>query len=210
MQVHHHTFTCRRGRTNTCRFGFPYKTVPETKILNNVNITQSKGKFYETKRNQNSTNINAYNPTLLKLWRANLDLQMVGSSTGAAYYVCSYLCKAEPDDLKQAMCELIENMKEENLTQRTRLLKIGCCLLKNRKLSAQEAAYRLGRLKLVHSSSAVLFLNTKPSSQCYRVLKNKEERDQLPGDSEEIFIPNIIDFYHCRPNCIENWSLFAL
>ena len=123
--------------------------------------------------------------------------------------VLTFLCKAEPDDLKQAMQDLFENMGQDNLSKRTKLLKIGCCLLKTRKLSAQEAAYRLARLKLVHSSRAVLFLNTKPFQKRYKVLKTKEDRDQLPDDSEDIFLPNVVDYYQHRPNSFQNWSLFA-
>ena len=209
LQCHHHTFTCKRGRRNICRFGFPHRPCSSTSILTNVNITQSRGRFYATKRSSESMYINSYNPTILKLWKANMDIQVVGGSTSAAYYVCSYLCKAEPDDLKHAMQDLIENMQGENLTHRCRLLKIGCCLLKNRKISAQEAAYRLSKLKLVHSSRAVMFLNTKPYNKRYKLLKTKEERDQLCDNSEDIFCHNIFDYYKCRPSCLESWSLLT-
>lgn len=60
------------------------------------------------------------------------------------------LCKSEPEDLKQALSQLITNIPQ-NTPQRNRLIKIGCCVLKNRRLSAQEAAYRLSDLHLIQN-----------------------------------------------------------
>ena len=60
---------------------------------------KSKGKFYETKRVSNSVYINSYNQVILKHWRANMDIQLINNAEGAAYYVCHYLCKSEPDEL---------------------------------------------------------------------------------------------------------------
>ena len=34
------------------------------------------------KRSKNETTINNYNPTILKLWQANMDIQPVGSMFG--------------------------------------------------------------------------------------------------------------------------------
>lgn len=44
--------------------------------------------------------INSYNPVVLRHWRANMDIQVISNAEGAAYYVCSYICKSEPDELK--------------------------------------------------------------------------------------------------------------
>ena len=103
LQTHHHTWTCKKGNTG-CRFSFPRPITPKTHILHNVNIT-TKGRFYETVRTEEDVYINAYNPTLLQRWRANMDIQMVGAAQGLAYYVCSYIAKAEPDDLKDALAK---------------------------------------------------------------------------------------------------------
>lgn len=210
LQYHSHSFTCKRpNRPGNCRFGFPYQILEHTRILTNVNITQSKGRFYETARGNNSLFINAYNPTILKLWKANMDIQVVGGSTSAAYYVCSYLCKAEPDDLKLALDQLMQVFQTENLSKRTRLLKLGSVMLKTRKLSAQEAAYRLSKLKLIHSSRKVVFVNTYMKGKRMQRLKTKDEREDLSHESENIFDPNLIDYYHARPSALDKWTLFA-
>lgn len=117
------------------------------------------------------------------------------------------LCKSEPEDLKQALSQLITNIPQ-NTPQRNRLIKIGCCVLKNRRLSAQEAAYRLSDLHLIHSSRTVVSLNTKPPELRYRVLKPKKDRDELPENSTDIFCYNILDYYRSRPLSYEDTCFY--
>jgi len=46
------------------------------------------------------TSINNYSRHLLSNWRANMDLQLIGNSLGAAEYAGAYVSKAEPDTLR--------------------------------------------------------------------------------------------------------------
>ena len=55
---------------------------------------------------------------LLGRWR--LDIQMVNSAHGLAYYVCSYIAKNEPDELKQALGKVFASISEQ--TQNKQLL----------------------------------------------------------------------------------------
>ena len=41
------------------------------------------------------------------------DIQMVGSKYGAAMYVCMYVSKAEPEQLKNALSETIQNIPND-------------------------------------------------------------------------------------------------
>ena len=161
-QTHGHSNYCLH-KTGRCRFGFPYKPCNHTKLVSNLDVVsdRQKCKFYETARNSSDAYINAYNPTILLHWQANMDIQVIGNAESAAYYVCAYLCKSEPEDLKDSLSELISNIPD-GTTQRQRLMKIGCCVLKTRKMSAQEAAYRLSDLHLISTSRTVLSLNVKP------------------------------------------------
>jgi hypothetical protein len=82
-------------------------------------------------------------------------------------------------------------------------------VLKSRKLSAQEAAYRLlPDLNLIITSRSVQTLNTKPPEKMFRVLKSKQEREELDDTSTDIFYNNMIDYYHARPNELFNLCLF--
>lgn len=78
--------------------------------------------------------VNAYNPCILLHWQANMDIQMVGGPLGIAYYICSYVCKAEPNILKNALAQTPSNMNTANAepSMRSRLSKIGFCILKHR------------------------------------------------------------------------------
>ena len=51
--------------------------------------------FFVFKRAVGEEWVNAYNPQLLLAWKANIDVQMVGSVFGAVQYVVSYICKKE-------------------------------------------------------------------------------------------------------------------
>ena len=210
LQIHHHTPSCQKR--GSCRFAFPRRECKDTKILSNVNVTSThnKGRFYETKRTHADRLVNAYNPEILRRWRANMDIQMVNSATSLAYYVCTYIAKSEPDDLKYALSEIISKIANANepVSVRTQLLQIGNCVLKHRRLSAQEACARIANLKLVWSSRAVIYLNTRPDNERYRVLKSFEERSQLTDNSTDIFQTNIIDYYQYRPDHLNNKSLF--
>ena len=54
--------------------------------------------------------INDYNPILLRHWRVNMDIQLIQNAEEAAYYVCAYLCKREPDNMKNALGQLIHTI----------------------------------------------------------------------------------------------------
>lgn len=101
------------------------------KVFGNVDFShRNKGKFYETKKNSNECMINSYNSIILRHWRANMDIQVICNAEGAAYYVCSYICKSEPDELKSALGNLIHQVFKENpnIPRYQRLLKIGLCV----------------------------------------------------------------------------------
>lgn len=69
-------------------------------------------------------------------WQANIDIQVIGSCESAAYYVCAYLCEAEPEHLKFELSKVINNLNQMPvLSQSSGMLKIGYCVLKSRKLS---------------------------------------------------------------------------
>ena len=88
------------------------------------------------------------------------------------------------------------------------MLLIGNCVLKNRRLSAQEAAHRMSNLHLAHSSRTVKYLNGRPLAKRFKILKSKVERDALSDDSTDIFHTNIIDYYHARPKDLETLTLY--
>lgn len=123
--------------------------------------------------------------------------------------MCSYICKSEPDELKNALGQLIHNVFRENpIPRHERLLKIGLTVLRHRRLSSQEAAYRLSNLNLIHVTRCFVYLNTRQPSKRYRILKSRKEIEILDDNSTEVFQANIIDYYHCRPVELSDICLF--
>lgn len=59
--------------------------------------------------------------------------------------------------------------------------------VRHRRLSSQEAAYRLSNLNLIHTSRKYIFVNTMLPEKRFRLLRSKKERDNLPDDSEVNF-----------------------
>ena len=101
--------------------------------------------------------INSYNPDFLRAWQANMDIQMVGSVYGAAKYICHYMCKDEPQVLKQLISRKLDELPD-GCNQRQRLLKVGKMLISHRILSAQEAVYRKTGLHLRGSTCSSILL----------------------------------------------------
>ena len=118
-QLHKCSNYCRRKKkfgsayVTHCKFGFPREVVDDT-VLNNVEDSlKSRSKVYHLQRGIGEERVNDYNPLLLYLWKANLDIQYVADSTLAlAHYVTAYVTKAE----KSHMQELWEDISEQEFT----------------------------------------------------------------------------------------------
>lgn len=211
VQIHSHTRYCSSNFRSTCRFGFPKPACVQSKVFTNFETNNNtKGKFYQTKRSAQAQYVNAYNSEVLRHWRANMDIQVICNAEGAAYYVCSYICKSEPDDLKNALGQLIQSMSQqaEQLTSFQRLLKIGHCLIQHRRMSTQEASNRLGSDWLVKSSRKIIYLNTRLEKNSFKKLKKRSILKDLADNSTDIFQTNILDYYRHRPIEFKHRSLF--
>lgn len=206
-QTHKHTFSC--DKKGSCRFRFPRAPCEKTKVLTEHEWSKNRIHFYETKRGDDDVMLNAYNPTILQKWAANMDIQLVNGAAGLAYYVCKYALKAEPDDLRQSLQKLRLEMREKPPpTPKDKLFKIGMLVLKQRRLSAQEAAFRLCRLPLVRSSVAVVCITTTPPEKRRKLLRPSWEIADLPPDSTAVFRDNIIDYYRRRDDSLASISLY--
>ena len=119
LQKHNHTQTCRKNGRNRCRFDYPKRPSDTTRLKRNADVG-NKARFYILKREVGAEMINPYNPDLLKAWRANMDIQVVGNVYGAAKYVCHYMCKDEPEQIKQQIARKLDELPE-NCSQRQKL-----------------------------------------------------------------------------------------
>ena len=93
-QMHKCSAYCKRRRklgstfVTRCRFQFPRKAC-EAASLNSVEDSlKSRKKVYNLPRTEKEERVNDYNPLLLLLWKANMDLQFTAeASLAIAHYV---------------------------------------------------------------------------------------------------------------------------
>jgi len=71
---------------------------------------ENEARFYIIKREPGAEMVNSYNQHLLLAWRANMDIQVVGSVYGAALYVIHCICKDESQVLKQVIAEQLASL----------------------------------------------------------------------------------------------------
>jgi hypothetical protein len=87
---HSHSHTCHPSRPG--RFHYPKPPSATTRLLTQDDVArgQRASDLYMLQRSDGERFIAPYNPTILRLCQANMDLQFIHSSHGAAPY-CSYL-----------------------------------------------------------------------------------------------------------------------
>ena len=148
--------------------------------------------------------INGYNPTILKAWQANIDVQYILDAYACVMYIAAYMTKSE-----QAMGELLKQVSKECRDDdiRSKLKRLGSVFLNNREVSAQEAAYRILSLPMQRKSRTVLFVNTDPKSERVAVLKPSKDLEHKHNDDEDIFQKNIVIRYAVRPDSLEGECL---
>ncbi|CAB0042138.1 unnamed protein product [Trichogramma brassicae] len=74
-------------------------------------------------------------------------------------------------------------------------------------MSSQEAAYQVLSLPLSYSTRTSIYINTVPKNERCRILKNKQDLQKLPKNSEDIYKSNIFDKYENRKNEFVNLCL---
>ena len=171
-QIHHHTSTCvRRDSVNSrnmpyCRFNMPKPQCQQTRLRLPTDRGLRQSDFYVTQRGPNDTMVNPYNAEILLRWRANMDIQLIGSldtsDEGSAHacgeYVCSYMTKGEPEQIQRAVHEGLARLPD-NSGQKQRLSRIGTSLLRLREHSLQECAYLLCGLPMKGCSRKIVRLS---------------------------------------------------
>ena len=84
------TCLCKKVTSVQCRYGFLY----DLQVTSPLFIDPNGCKTYNLARNDSLLNI--YNPTILSIWRANVDFQLVLSRHVVLKYISKYPSKVEP------------------------------------------------------------------------------------------------------------------
>ena len=130
LQTHTHALA-RKVTLEFCWFSFPRKLSESTRIINSStnDFFKNGGCICMLKHKAVKCYINNYNPSHLKLWRANLDIQ-------------SHISKSEPTYLNKSFSEAIKKIRREETDISRKLLKICMYILNEWQVSACEAVYR--------------------------------------------------------------------
>ena len=136
--------------------------------------------------------VNDYNPTLLLLWKANLDVQFVSEkSLALAHYVTGYVTKAEKSHMHEIWDEI---GSKESLYSKLR--SFGVRSLRSRECGLYEASDILLGDHLYEKSQTVQWICTDQPYKRKRRLRNHGKLKELlenDPDSVNIFDSNIID-----------------
>ena len=208
-QLHHCNSYClrkpKKGRGKArCKFGFP-RAACINPILHGVASSIASHKtgtyqkrLYEVERKHNEKFINDYNPTLLYLWKGNVDIQFIGEeSESLVEYISKYATKAPRSAISDFELDAIEVNNKSNFGK---LFQLASKLMKDRELGAMEARNFLLSEKPVQTNASFMFINTVYASKRRSVLKSKKDLEPLPDDSKDIYYGDLIGtWYPKRP-----------
>lgn len=218
-QMHKCTKSCLRSKVVNkrwvmkCRYGFPMM-VSECYQLNDfeesVKSRHGRGrtkKLYQVKREQHERNVNWYNPTVLQLWGANVDVQFLGEFSRVLNgYITGYITKGE----KGATDELWKSVRGDDSAP-SALRKVACASMRSREVGIYEIIDDMLGHDLHGSSTAVEWLPAGMPGNRRRKLLTVDQITQLPAGSTDLFAKNIVvDYYPQRNDSLEDYSLHEI
>ena len=164
-------------------------------------------KIYQITRTEAEVRVNDYNPLLLLLWKANMDIQFVSeSSLALAHYVSGYVTKAERSNMSEIWQEV-----SESKTIYGRLWSFGVRMLRSRECGLYEASDLLLGDHLFEKSDAVQWIDVSMPHKRNRRLKDHSELLEMEStdpDSENIFKENLYsNYYPDRPEELQDLCL---
>ena len=191
-----------------CKFGFPRPETDNAKVNSVEDCLKSRHKIYNLARSFSETRVNDYNPALLLLWRANLDIQFVSEdSLALAHYVTGYVTKAEKSHLLDLWNEVTSDR-----SLYSKLWSVGVRSLRSRECGMYEASDILLGDQLCRKSETVQWIPADLPQKRKRRLKNHTKLQEMldtEPDSVNIFENNVIDvFYPTRPDEMEDVCLY--
>uniref|UniRef100_A0A1X7UTS4 Helitron helicase-like domain-containing protein n=1 Tax=Amphimedon queenslandica TaxID=400682 RepID=A0A1X7UTS4_AMPQE len=116
-QLHKCSNYCKKTRkcsknlfVTKCKFGFP-RPVSEKTVLKNVQQSmKAEKKIYHLKRSEEKVRVNDYDPLLLLLWKAILDVPFTSEcSLALADYVSNYVTEAERGHMQDLCQDILDD-----------------------------------------------------------------------------------------------------
>ena len=103
--------TFKKGKVcvKRCKFGYPLPACESAKLHPVAERLKKRQKVYEITRKESETRVNVYNPLLLMLWKANMDVLFVFESSAVCVRIISgslpvYTSQITSQRRKRAAC----------------------------------------------------------------------------------------------------------
>lgn len=158
------------------------------------------------RRKTNAAYINGYNDTILRTWRANMDIQFVLDMFACAKYCASYVSKSE-GGISKLLQACLQDIKRGNKSVKENLLQFGTTLINGSETCAQEAVGFLMGLHNTFCTRDDVYINTARPGERISFLRSDTELQGLGEDSEDIYEKGLLDHYVKRPKDLENVCL---
>ena len=191
-----------------CRFNFPREACASSKLNPVEESLKARNKIYQLARSELEVRVNDYNPLLLYVWKANIDIQFVAeSSLALAHYVSGYVTKAERSNLQEIWQDV-----SESKSIYSRLWSFGVRSLRFRECGLYEAADLLLGDHLTEKSVTVQWVDVSmPHKRSHR-LKSYSDLQRIAEHNpelENIFEDNLIEsHYPSRPEKLTDMCLY--
>jgi len=150
--------------------------------------------------------INAFNPVIAELWRANMDIQFILDAYACSKYCAAYVSKS-CRGMSELLKEVVEEVKSNNFSALEKLRKLGNVFLNGIEVCSQEASYSVLGIPLSNFSRDSVFINTGPPNERVVITKSKKELEKLPPDSTDILVTSLLEHYVQRPQNMESMVL---
>ena len=213
-QMHKCSPYCKRKRNlkgtfvTTCKSGFPRDSTECASLYPVEECLKSKKKIYQLPRLSQEACINDYNPLLLLLWKANMDIQYIAeSSLTLAHYVTGYVTKAEKSNMQDVWQKV-----SANTSIYSKLWSFGIRCLRSREVGLYEASDLLLGDHLTEKSETVKWIDAAFPHKRKRRVKNHKQLvsiDTHDPTSTDILENNVLDnFYPQRPRNMDDVCLY--
>ena len=150
--------------------------------------------------------INDYNPAVMLVWEGNMDIQYIGEKSAILnWYITKYTTKAEQSHANTAFTELTSTK-----SLASRLWNVALRSLSNRECGALEASDTLLGIPLYGTDPSTVFRWVDVNMVRSHRVKESHIIKELPGDSEDILYPSMIDnYYPNRPAELDDMNLYT-
>ena len=166
---------------------------------------KANSRLYDLPRTAGQRMINDYNPATLLVWEGNMDIQYIGEKSAILnWYITKYTTKAEKSHSNAAFAEVTSTK-----SLASRLWNVALRSLSNREYGAMEVSDTLLGISLYETDPGTVFRWADVNMVRSRKVRNFQEINDLPEDSEDLFHASWIDtYYPNRPADLEDINLY--